>query len=310
MESSQIRNNEPQRSGCHDQTKRIRLKKTLQKILQMNNNIIFLKKCKTNGITPKGLRIKNTLSMNDHTETLFDQFQRKILKQTIRNNYKYMYKAIHKLREHKTYFRISFPEVWEDLQNLIKNKTENLNESVKQRQMHKFDNLMKYQITDFKTKLKHKIKSNKFATIVNLSSKILSEDEECLLKLGMNFALPPRNIQQQTIETMIAIERVLTDSDISDASKDHIRYETTKIINSEKRKTIQTDFRMNNWIKSTIHGIRNDHNIIITKSDKGNSTVIMNRQDYDSKVTELIESGPYTKILNHFNPLSIIEEVG
>ncbi|CAH8431764.1 unnamed protein product [Heterobilharzia americana] len=39
-----------------------------------------------------------------------------------------------------------------------------------------------------------------------------------------------------------------------------------------------------------------DKNIIITKADKGNITVVMNATDYEKKVREHLNTGPYQKI--------------
>ena len=46
-----------------------------------------------------------------------------------------------------------------------------------------------------------------------------------------------------------------------------------------------------------LNGLRTDHNILIIKADKGNSTVVMDRSDYMTQVKEMLQdSKVYKKI--------------
>ncbi|OXA38612.1 hypothetical protein Fcan01_26646 [Folsomia candida] len=292
-----------------DMTTRLReLQKITQKIFQLENNIIFLKRCKTEGLVPKGMRIKNNLSMTDHTEDLYENFQFKLLKQTIRNNYKYLHQKIKMYRGSMNYFKTNFINVFPDIENLIRDKKERLTSMIKERQLQKFNYLMKCQKKAIQSKIQQKIKTGKYATVINLANKSLTKDEETLLKLGMNFAIPPHNVAEQIIDTVIAVERVVNDANIPETKKENIRYETTKIINSEKRKVAEVDHKMNKWIKTTIRKLKDDKNIIITKADKGNATVIMDKLEYETKMENLLQSGPYQEITNDTNYKKNIED--
>ncbi|XP_021967061.1 uncharacterized protein LOC110862189 [Folsomia candida] len=65
--------------------------------------------------------------------------------------------------------------------------------------------------------------------------------------------------------------------------------------NIQKEKTKQ---RWEAWIRNSIKSLLEDDTICITKADKGNSVVIMDRNKYMEKMSSMIVTGPYT-ILNH-----------
>ena len=50
-----------------------------------------------------------------------------------------------------------------------------------------------------------------------------------------------------------------------------------------------------------LNDLRKDYSIVITKPDKGNGVVIVNRHDYLNKMKQLISDGTKFKLLSH-NP--------
>ena len=49
-------------------------------------------------------------------------------------------------------------------------------------------------------------------------------------------------------------------------------------------KSAQKCNNLNYLERNAIRSLRNDENIIIAKADKGNTTVVLNKEDYDQKV--------------------------
>jgi hypothetical protein len=51
--------------------------------------------------------------------------------------------------------------------------------------------------------------------------------------------------------------------------------------------------------------LRNDSSIVILRADKGNSTVVMNRKDYDTKILSMLNGGPYEIIRQDPTPETV-----
>lgn len=47
----------------------------------------------------------------------------------------------------------------------------------------------------------------------------------------------------------------------------------------------------------------NDKDIFVTKADKGNSIVIVDKRDYDQRIQDLIDNGPYKGVRNPLNKM-------
>ena len=45
--------------------------------------------------------------------------------------------------------------------------------------------------------------------------------------------------------------------------------------------------------RSAVHALRDDPNIVIVPADKGKATVVMDRQDYDTKMKAVLQDGKY-----------------
>ncbi|OXA39128.1 hypothetical protein Fcan01_26135 [Folsomia candida] len=98
-------------------------------------------------------------------------------------------------------------------------------------------------------------------------------------------------------DTAATIELRMMNMELTDNQKNNIRTGVAKIMsqNMHKEKIKQ---RWETWIKNSIKSLLEDETICITKADKGNSVVIMDRNKYMEKMSTMIRTGPYT-ILNH-----------
>jgi hypothetical protein len=85
-------------------------------------------------------------------------------------------------------------------------------------------------------------------------------------------------------------EVLIHKADVDLTIKDIVRQEVAREIRREStRKSTKGDSTMINVLQN----LRKDKNIIITRADKGNATVIMNRREYEEKVLSLLSDGPY-----------------
>ncbi|UYV81733.1 hypothetical protein LAZ67_20002153 [Cordylochernes scorpioides] len=98
---------------------------------------------------------------------------------------------------------------------------------------------------------------------------------------GLNF-VPSKKIDIP--KTLAAIENSI--KQLPDNNKAKIRTEVTPIIKNLERKN---KTNLNQGERQAIRSLKQNKDIVITPSDKGRNTVIMNTTDYNTKVEELLQ---------------------
>ena len=147
----------------------------------------------------------------------------------------------------------------------------------------KFANL-KYELT-----LKH----NPDAIIHNLSSYTLTAVEKDLLLKGLNFTISPNKLNYS--DYCLGFENLFRDiKNIKNLNHDNLQF-----IKSKLKETALTSFRKYNRKKhqptnlptdeyNSLKSLSSLNNLVIQKSDKGNSIVILDKEAYFGKVEELL----------------------
>ena len=119
--------------------------------------------------------------------------------------------------------------------------------------------------------------SNKW--VVNLSQKTLTEDQVQVLGLGLNFAkeVPIKDI-------LASVENGLRGISPSEADL---------IIRGKVVSTIQNKKRSRSVLTRKEHmalqQLKKDPSIIITKTDKGNITTVLDKEWYDNKINKMLD---------------------
>ena len=49
-------------------------------------------------------------------------------------------------------------------------------------------------------------------------------------------------------------------------------------------------------LSNSIRGLKEDNDLVVIRADKGNATVVMNREDYVGKMDELLKGEDYVRI--------------
>ncbi|XP_068673073.1 uncharacterized protein [Montipora foliosa] len=144
------------------------------------------------------------------------------------------------------------------------------------------------------------------SVIFNYSHRALTEAEKMVLARGLRFCLPPKAVDgvivkcafEMLYRDLIGLGHSLTSED-EDRLKCQLKNASYSYIYSydySKEKRILTK---EEWM--ALNDLRNDTSITVTKPDKGNGVVIVNRHDYLSKMKQLISDGTKFKLLSH-NP--------
>ncbi|XP_078352286.1 uncharacterized protein LOC144636970 [Oculina patagonica] len=172
-------------------------------------------------------------------------------------------------------------------------------EEAKSRQRHKFDRLQSKQKTELPTLNTEDTKIDQRKWVINLSDRSLTDSEQSVLMKGLNFSVTPSKIP---VEDIVAATE-LACTQLKDKSQaESLRNEVVKIISKSKppRSNISKAER------EAIKYLAKDDSIVILPADKGRTTVILNKQDYHTKVKALLDdTNTYEKLTS--NPTGSIK---
>lgn len=125
---------------------------------------------------------------------------------------------------------------------------------------------------------------------VNLSSLNIPHDTQCLLQLGDRFSLPPpKGSKHSAFEFIKSIESNLSRSDPLFASE--IRSLSVQFLNkflSTPSPPSATERVLLRMVVSTKKFLIDHPDLIITRADKGNTTVALDKDDYLRKMNDLL----------------------
>ena len=131
---------------------------------------------------------------------------------------------------------------------------------------------------------------------MNLSSYILSDTEVQLLSKGLQFSIPPLHLDQT--DTMTTFELLYNQA------VPGIKGNLNRLKHRLKTLCYQYIFTNKDNISTLSKGellafkqLSTNNNIVITKPDKGNGVVIMNRSDYLSKLLDIVSDPTKFKLL-------------
>ena len=129
--------------------------------------------------------------------------------------------------------------------------------------------------------------------------KNLSEDERKVLLLGLNFAVLQDYIPKT--EILANIEKGI--KNLSDNTSSIIRSKVVDILNKKYKSIPNLSIKERKALKKKKKkNLRNDTNIVITKADKGNCTVIIDKDKYEEKIFKLLnDKDTYVLIKNDLN---------
>lgn len=278
------------------------------KLASQRNRRIFLLSCRKKGITPKHIT-NNTKKTTLHIEftegrsgQLVDNLHRRLDVKLLNIEIKIVHETISRLEQvlnqNISFSRNNLPlHIFNEFNNRQLIEYNRLFHKIKATNLGKIDNLLLEQ--------KHQISTNK-KWFKNLTTVQFPEEVVTLLSLGPKFCLPPR-VSDLSIKNYIA--------DIEFAIQ-HIKDKKTKNIYTSKITNALTNYLHINYNHSTYLNfcfdqarkfLRDNPEILILKSDKGNVTTAMFKNDYITLSNNLLNDEKYYKIIDH-DPTSTIQQ--
>ena len=163
-------------------------------------------------------------------------------------------------------------------------------EKSKNRQRQKFDRLQSTQKTKSSATNGLGTSINQEKWVMNLSNRSLTVSERSVLMKGLNFSVTPSKIPVADI--IAATEHAC--SQLKDKSQaESLRSEVVRIVRKSKppRSNISKEER------EAIRSLAKDDSVVILPADKGRTTVILDKQDYQNKVNTLLnDTNTYEKL--------------
>ncbi|MGL4482192.1 MAG: hypothetical protein ACRCTW_06660, partial [Lactococcus garvieae] len=169
------------------------------------------------------------------------------------------------------------------IRDIIQSRYESTSRKTSKRQKRKFErllqNLHRYKIYP---------KMNDSKVVINLSSRQLTKAESTLLQKGLNFNISRKPLKPEEVIPKIepALEK-LTDNNANKA-----RLRIANILQHQR----PSNCNLNPVELTALKSLKNYHSIQIMKADKGNITVVLNKEDYEKKALDHIQNGPYITI--------------
>lgn len=143
--------------------------------------------------------------------------------------------------------------------------------------------------------------------LVNLTSKKIPDEVSQILCLGKNFGVPILNNEQIPIEYILAAIESNMDY-IDEEKRNKIRNLITNQIFQFCEKNTRIKYsEINELINITKQFKKNNPELVFTKADKGNVTVVVERSDYVSKIEAVLKDEKTYRVIKN-DPTLLIEK--
>ncbi len=191
-------------------------------------------------------------------------------------------------------------QTFNSLNVFLKQGASSVRDAINIRHKKKFDNMRKDYNEDTNID-----RSN---WVINLSKKPLTNAEHSLLEKGPKFTITPASIPYKNI--ISEVEAAIRD--LPDETKDIIRTNTASILD---RAHLPQHKNINNQESQALRNLKKDATRILMKADKGNSLVVLDRSDYDSKMENLLQDKstytvvrkpPFKKVERELNAIFLV----
>lgn len=268
------------------------------KIHNIKSDIVFLKRCRKFNVIPKFIKIKCAV-MNSTTVKVVNSSKRRWLNLEISSQF--MKLSSIELELYNLHLRITKDldcsyefnqwlifgtKLYENISASVKIKNKRLNE--------KFQSLLTNKSVE---KPKKPLQVENF--VQNLSSETFSVEELELLNYGLKFAVKP--ICDPLVDVVVDTETALKFK--SESVKYNIRSDVKHVLKDYKVKEKYAPARNNNNNVQLLVKSLQEKDVYYIKADKGNSIIIMDKQDYDQRMLDHIATGNYCKTKNPLNKM-------
>ncbi|XP_050957575.1 uncharacterized protein LOC127158535, partial [Labeo rohita] len=267
--------------------------KTARKVADYRNHVRFHLRCRRYGITPKSLRLRSSLKGHKATDILH-RAQKQLLNERIRQVHFTLevLKQENKLLHQKLATKLP-EEILYKVTDFVQHAQLAQHTKSKERQIKKFDSLCSY-IHGIQQNIspEEDVRASSDKWVKNLSDRELTGPEMEVLAKGLNFAVTPDHIP--VIDMITATESAIRNNNIPEEEAEQLRAQVSMSLLKAK----PPPPNLSEQEKRALTSLSKDINVTILPADKGRCTVVLNADDYHSRVTALLSDYNTYEILN------------
>lgn len=264
------------------------LAKNNTKLASYRNRRIFLLECKRLSIRPRhvlqSLRcLTGLLDANpERTSGTIDRFNSRLGQKVVSLEIRIAEQQIHSLERHNKQLKSKARNLIPNhiVQEFISQQVHRYNlvfNRIKRKNLNKIRNL-KNRCTD-----EVRVGPNWFK---NLTSTTFPDNVAKMLALGPKFCVAPKNLDLDVKRLLSSVEFCI--SKISEAGRDLMRAQAANIITNYFQKNVNCHTVFNSLHHETKLFLKNNPDILVTRSDKGGTSVAMYTSVYEEKMLELL----------------------
>lgn len=260
--------------------------KLLKKIKNYNSHIWFNKKCVKLNIIPNYINVKCNSSSNQVQKAI-----NKLKKTWLNSEIKKWYSALNNVTTHRKIVRSELIKRLHQIEFDVLDEKTNLecDEYAKLIYSKKQYKLSKIKSRQNKLEKQTNISVNNkqfYPRVINISDQQFSQEEITLLDKGLKYSPTDDLCKKDFIKLAADVEVVLNNDNL--VTKALCTNILTKDYNKVKQQTKLQISNENPIIKNIKNKIVNS-DIIFKKADKGNSLVILNNNDYNTKIMDFLK---------------------
>ena len=273
--------------------KQLKLLNTLQrcrrKMQNLSLEVAFLDKCLNNKVIPNSIKHRIDRAELKCSPTIEKTFLRDEIgkKSSVRQYVKVQY--VENLQSVSSWLseldKLRFLRYLSDLDRTVRDK-----------KLLKQDKTISY----LKSKRFGKCELSSFSGFKNLSSYNLSETECFVLDHGLKFSIPPRNVSREVIfsEFEVLSGQLSHHKPKSKVHLDRLNAKLCDLSHAYCSTPVDLgDFRMHRDCYEAYRALKSNPDLIISKADKGSGIVILDRDDYNSKMIDILsDSSKFVKL--------------
>lgn len=272
-----------------------------QKIGKLKNRRIFLLRCRSYGLIPKHIihstqhlfDTLNTPGMNVHKlNKLIKRIQRDLLNTEISTTISNLMKVKRQVYVYLDVARWAIPvRTVNRFMEFERHRLEKEFNQDKKRLIEKFEDLKR---DNYDVKF-----IGSTSNLENLTNVQVPEEVQHLLSLGPTFAIEPSSKELKTTTILSDLEYAISQLTVSEQEKDVKRVAVSNaVINfklHDRYKNVDTVLARQ--YNKTVRFFKENPDIICLKSDKGNKSVLLSKQQYNEKMEDLLhDNDVYTKV--------------
>ena len=254
----------------------------VEKLARYKNPVVFNLRCKSSGVIPSYLRVRPPLK-TARAQRIAERAMEAFLQERIRE----AVTKKKKLDDDRKWIALGLKRRldrsdFDKVVGMVTRCGESTFVKTKSKQEEKFARFQK------KTEVPRRHQTHE-KWIKNLSNHQLTKEETSVLGRGLNFAPVPSKVPTKDI--IASVEPALHHHD-NPSEANVARAAVCNILRNSKPPRDNLTFGE----KEALKALRKNEEIVIAKADKGNVAVVMNKEEYETKASEILQVAPFQPV--------------